>query len=463
MSLDRDRRARIAVAGAYFVQGLCFAALVTRVPAIQAEHRFTDEELSLVLLAVPVFAGIGSALSGWLAARFGSAALLRVSGPLVCATIAATGAAPNRAVLFAVLVVFGLGVGAVDATMNMQGVAVQARYGRSILASMHAVWSVAGILGALASVAVAGRIPLAVHLGVVGAVGVALALLVGPGLLKRAELRGRRTGEATAASVAGTTDSAVPVAEGAAGAAGTTGGAGTSGGTGGAGPATGAVGAGTATGAIGATVGATEPGVGAATGPVGLAAKVPWKPVLMIGIAMMFMYIADSSTSNWHGPYLLKELGSTESVAPWAYFFYQGFQVIGRSGADRLGERFGPVRTVAVGALVGTVGLALVVAAQSPWWGIAGFGVLGLGLCAIVPQSFTAAARLDPDDTGVAIARVNLFNYAGFVLGAPLVGLVGNLRLGFVIPLVLVLAIIPFAGAFRPTFTRGAGRPLVTK
>ncbi|MGY0230517.1 MFS transporter [Longispora urticae] len=426
MSLDRDRRARIAVAGAYFVQGLCFAALVTRVPAIQAEHRFTDEELSLVLLAVPVFAGIGSALSGWLAARFGSAALLRISGPLVCATIAATGAAPNRPALFAVLVVFGLGVGAVDATMNMQGVAVQARYGRSILASMHAVWSVAGILGALASVAVAGRIPLAAHLGVVGAVGVALALLVGPGLLKRAEIRGPQS-------------SAVPVAEGAAGTAGTTGAAG------------------------GPTGDAVAAGPAGAPGTTGLAAKVPWKPVLMIGIAMMFMYIADSSTSNWHGPYLLKELGSTESVAPWAYFFYQGFQVIGRSGADRLGERFGSTRTVVVGALVGTVGLALVVAAQSPWWGIAGFGVLGLGLCAIVPQSFTAAARLDPDNTGVAIARVNLFNYAGFVLGAPLVGLVGNLRLGFVIPLVLVLAIIPFAGAFRPAFTDGAGRPLVTR
>ncbi|WP_412540420.1 MFS transporter [Longispora sp. K20-0274] len=396
MSLDRDRRARLAIAGAYFVQGLCFAALVTRVPAIQAKHHFTDEELSLVLLAVPVFAGIGSALSGWLAARFGSGALLRVAGPLVCATIAATGAAPNRPALYAVLVVFGLGVGAVDATMNMQGVAVQARYGRSILASLHAVWSVAGILGALASVAVAGRIPLAAHLGIVGAVGVALALTVGPGLLTRAEIRGAQS-------------SAVPVAEGATGTAGTA------------------------------------------------QARVPWKPVLLIGIAMMFMYIADSSTSNWHGPYLLKELGSSEAVAPWAYFFYQGFQVLGRSGADRLGERFGSVRTVVVGALVGTLGLVLVVSAQSPWWGIAGFGVLGLGLCAIVPQSFTAAARLDPDNTGVAIARVNLFNYAGFVLGAPLVGLVGNLRLGFVIPLVLVLGIIPFAGAFRSTVADRVG------
>ncbi|GIG58290.1 MFS transporter [Longispora fulva] len=399
MSLDRDRRARLAIAGAYFVQGLCFAALVTRVPAIQAKHHFTDEELSLVLLAVPVFAGIGSALSGWLAARFGSGALLRIAGPLVCATIAATGAAPNRPALFAVLVVFGLGVGAVDATMNMQGVAVQARYGRSILASLHAVWSVAGILGALASVAAAKWIPLSVHLGIVGAVGVALALVVGPGLLKRVEIRGAQS-------------SAVPVAEGAAGTAVT-----------------------------------TREAV----------ARVPWKPVLMIGIAMMFMYIADSSTSNWHGPYLLKELGSSESVAPWAYFFYQGFQVLGRSGADRLGERFGSVRTVVVGALVGTLGLAMVVSAQSPWWGIAGFGVLGLGLCAIVPQSFTAAARLDPDNTGVAIARVNLFNYAGFVLGAPLVGLVGNLRLGFVIPLVLVLGIIPFAGAFRSTVARPVG------
>jgi len=95
----------------------------------------------------------------------------------------------------------------------------------------------------------------------------------------------------------------------------------------------------------------------------------------------------------------------------------------------------------------------VVVIAPLPAVGIAGFAVLGLGLCIVAPQSFTAASHLDPTGSGVAVARVNVFNYVGFVLGAPLVGLVAevsSLRVGFVLPLLLVLAIVLTAKAFDP-------------
>src|SRR5690348_8879586 len=87
MASPRDRRARTGVAGAYFVQGMCFAALLTRVPDLQEKFRFTDGQLSLVLLAVPVVAGVGSVLAGILAGRLGSAVVLRAGGIGVCAAI----------------------------------------------------------------------------------------------------------------------------------------------------------------------------------------------------------------------------------------------------------------------------------------------------------------------------------------------------------------------------------------
>jgi MFS family permease len=99
------------------------------------------------------------------------------------------------------------------------------------------------------------------------------------------------------------------------------------------------------------------------------------------------------------------------------------------------------------------VGLALTVAAPDAAVGIAGFGVLGLGLCVVVPESFSAAGRYDPTGSGLAVSRVNLFNYLGFLIGAPLVGaveVVANWRAGFAVPLVLVAAIIPLAWVFRP-------------
>ncbi|GAB3756431.1 hypothetical protein GCM10027599_21780 [Yimella radicis] len=45
----------------------------------------------------------------------------------------------------------------------------------------------------------------------------------------------------------------------------------------------------------------------------------------------------------------------------------------------------------------------------------------------------------------------NQFNYVGGLLGAVMTGAVGNdnLRLGFAVPMMLVLAILPLAKAFR--------------
>ena len=55
------------------------------------------------------------------------------------------------------------------------------------------------------------------------------------------------------------------------------------------------------------------------------------------------------------------------------------------------------------------------------------------------------------------IGRFNQFNYVGSLLGAVMVGLVGagNLRIGFAVPMVLVLGILPLA---RPS-RRRARRP----
>ena len=78
----------------------------------------------------------------------------------------------------------------------------------------------------------------------------------------------------------------------------------------------------------------------------------------------------------------------------------------------------------------------------------------------IAPLSFSAAARIaggedvDPAVRQVrvdaVIGRFNQFNYVGSLLGAVMTGLVGggNLRVGFAVPMVLVLGILPLARAF---------------
>jgi Na+/melibiose symporter-like transporter len=308
----------------------------------------------------------------------------------VSLALIAVGQVPTRALLYLVVALFGLFVGAVDATMNMQGVGVQRWYGRSLLGSFHAVWSVAGILGALAT---AGSNRLDLSLGtsliITGGIGLAVSLIAGPGMMTKAE-------ERAAVSESRPADTSV---------------------------------------------------------------KIPWKPITLVGLAVMIMFVADSATSTWGTLYLRDALDSAKSVAPLGLAAYLACQLLGRTLTDHTVDRFGPARTVAAGGIVGALGLGLVVAAPVAIVAIAGFGLTGLGLSVIVPQAFSAAGALDPTGNGEAIARVNLFNYAGFVAGNGITGAVGSassLRWGYAIPAVLSLCIVALAPTFAKVI-RGTG------
>lgn len=402
MLSDMDRRtrlARVAVAMAFFAQGFCFAAVLTQTNVLKERFGFSDGQLSLVLLVVPLVAGVGSVLAGVTAARLGSAVVLRTGGILVAAAVAGTGASDERFQLYLALAALGIGLGSVDAAMNMQGYAVEQRYGRPVLSSLHGVWSIGAMAGALTTFATKGLgFTTFESLGTAAAIGVAVALGAGPSLLRRAELD-------TPAGVGAASPRA----------------------------------------AVSAVGGPGEAALGDPT-------NVSWRPIALLGVAMMTMYIADSATSNWSAVILDDVLKASDSVAALGIFFYQTFMVLGRAVNDRLVRRYGPAPIVRVGAVTGVVGLLVVAVAPVPAVALAGFALQGLGLCVVVPLSFSAAGRLDPAGTGVAIARVNLFNYAGFVIGAGLIGAVAelaDLRLAFAVPAVLTLAIVALARSFE--------------
>ena len=395
--------ARRAAFVAFFVQGTCFAALVTRIPTLRDRFELSEGQLAMVLLVVPLVAGLGSLAAGALAGRYGSAPVLRVAAPVVCAGLVGVGAAPTLPALFPLLAVFALALGGVDASMNMQGVAIQARYGRSIMSGFHAAWSLGGIAGSLAASQAAGSsLPLGAFFAAVAVLCGCASLLAGPRLLRR------DAGTAADAGARAAADVAADVRAG----------------------------------------------------------TVPWRPLLLIGAAVTCLYIGDSTVSNWSAVYLTDALHSSERVAALAYSAYAWAMLIGRLPGDAAVNRFGVVAVVRAGGLAAAAGLLIVVLAPAPAVAIGGFALLGLGLCAVAPQSFTAADRLDPAGSGTAVARVNVFNYLGFVLGAPLVGLVAefsSLRAGFVVPLLLVLLIVVTAPAFDPAERAPNGLPTMKR
>ncbi|MER6348244.1 MFS transporter [Streptomyces sp. NPDC001595] len=395
---DVLRRGRGSLAFAFFAQGVAFALLVTRIPAIQDRYGVSDALLPAFLAAVPVLAGAGSVATEWLVRRTAPSVVLRWSQPVVLLALLWVGAGERMAELAVALGVFGLAVGALDASMNMLGVSLQRSYGRSIMLGFHAVYSLGGILGA--SLAWAGahwELALVVSYLPVVVVLVPLCLVAS---------RWYVDGDGGAQA-------------GGAGGAGGEKGAGDGGGSG-----------------------------------------VGFKVLMPLCLVMTFAYIGDSTVSNWSAKYLQDVLGSSEQLATVPYNVYMITTLLGRAIGDLGVRRFGAVAVVRGGALVAAVGFAVVAGAPGAWVGMLGFTLLGLGLCVLVPQTFAAAGRLFPGASDAAVARLNVFNYVGFLIGSPLVGAVGDLwsyRGAMLVPMVLVLVTLGYARSFAAQPDRYGG------
>jgi MFS family permease len=162
------RPARLAVALLFFLNGAVFATWVTRIPAIQSKLLLTPGRLGLALLGTAAGALLAMNLSGLLSARFGSRSITTIAALCLCAILPLLALAPTFPALVAALLLFGASSGSMDVAMNTQGVAVERRYGRPILNSFHACYSLGGLSGALASglMASLGLAPLPQFLGI---------------------------------------------------------------------------------------------------------------------------------------------------------------------------------------------------------------------------------------------------------------------------------------------------------
>ncbi|PSM38693.1 MFS transporter [Streptomyces dioscori] len=388
---DVLRRGRASLAFSFFAQGVAFALLVTRIPAIQDRYGVSDGLLPAFLAAVPILAGAGSVCTEHLVKRVPPSHVLRWSQPVVLLALLGVGAGDGLWELGLALAAFGLAVGALDASMNMLGVSLQHTYGRSIMLGFHAAYSLGGIVGA--SLAWAGA-----HWDLALFVSYLPVVLV----LVPAALVGSRwyvdgSGPNSGSKEAQAADS---VGGGAGGASGT--------------------------------------GVG-------------FKLLLPLCLVMAIAYIGDSTVSNWSAKYLQDVLGSSEQLATVPYNVYMVTTLLGRAVGDLGVRRFGAVAVVRVGAVVAAAGFAVVAVAPGAWVGMLGFTLVGFGLCVIVPQTFAAAGRLFPGAADAAVARLNIFNYVGFLIGSPLVGALGDAwsyRGAMLVPMALVLVTLFYARSF---------------
>ncbi|WP_073216867.1 MFS transporter [Streptomyces sp. NBRC 110465] len=175
--LPAARNARAAVAVLFFTNGALFANLLPRYPQIKEDLAIGNGAYGLAVAAFPAGAITASLAAGVLVRRMGSARVAVLGTLLTGAGILAAGLAPSVALFAVSLFLAGAMDALTDVAQNAHGLRVQRLYGRSILNSFHAIWSIGAVTGGLmAAGAMSLGLSLGVHLAGSAAVLVAAAV-----------------------------------------------------------------------------------------------------------------------------------------------------------------------------------------------------------------------------------------------------------------------------------------------
>lgn len=172
------RAARLSVLAVFFLNGLAVASWFVRIPAVRDNLGLSEGLLGVALLGAAVGAMVAMPLAGALTSRFGSRRVVGVTALLISFSLIPPALAPNLFFLVPALVLLGASNGALDVSMNSQAVAVEKEYGRPIMSSFHAAFSLGGLAGAASGglVAAAGIGPLP-HLSAVAVLCASTALV----------------------------------------------------------------------------------------------------------------------------------------------------------------------------------------------------------------------------------------------------------------------------------------------
>lgn len=383
----------IAVGAIYAVQGLGFAMMVTSFPAMKGRYELSDTLVSILLLSLALTAAAGSILANVISVRRNSRMAVLVGLALQTLGLATIGSGlPLEAYVLGV-VIYGVGLGAIDASSAMQGVLAQRGRERTLLGRYFAVNTLAAIAATVVmSTLLGAEMDVTTALLSLAIVNIAVAVVGSRTLIP--EHAARSTSKARAG-------------------------------------------------------------------------RLPWRPVLILSARIFAAFTADSAVASWSSVYLDGTLDVPPATAPLAYSAYLVVVLVSRLSVDFFSRRVS-TSTLALGALaIGVPGCALVAFVPTLPAALIGFALIGVVAGALVPVTFTAAGLVSAARSDELVARVNLFNYAGAIIGAVATGLIGEsigLGLAFLLPLVALAAVVPAALALgrltRRSTVAGSGSGL---
>lgn len=145
-------RSRVAVSLLFALAGLTVGSWLSRVPDVKSRLGLDDDAWGLLAVGGSLGSLVAVCAVALVIARVGPRRLSLLAAPLTIFVAPLMVSAPGAGSLAVGLAMLGLSAGMLQAPMNAMAVAVERRYGRPIMSTFHACFSVGTLVGGLVGV-----------------------------------------------------------------------------------------------------------------------------------------------------------------------------------------------------------------------------------------------------------------------------------------------------------------------
>ena len=146
------------------------------------------------------------------------------------------------------------------------------------------------------------------------------------------------------------------------------------------------------------------------------------RATVVLGATVFASMLCEGATADWSAVYLRGPVHADPATAGLGYAAFALVMAAVRLSGGHLLVRLPTNRLLPILAALATAAMAIALAADTQLTALIGFAFLGAGLALVVPTVFSAAGNLPGLASGIGIATVSAYGWAGFVCGPPLIG-----------------------------------------
>ena len=188
--------------------------------------------------------------------------------------------------------------------------------------------------------------------------------------------------------------------------------------------------------------------------------KLPSVSILGISFICMVSFMAEGCVADWSAIYFKEILFAPKALISLGYAGFSVAMTIGRFNGDMLITKLGSKTVVVSGALLSAAGFLVVVTAPVVIVAIAGYIMVGLGCCCIVPVLFRASANIPGVRTLEGFAMVTTGGLIGFLTGPSVIGFISEKAdLSKGLSLLILMGLLSACVAWRNPFILNVKKP----